>query len=128
MSLSEKEREAEFPVHIELGTEPGKGNSPMAMPENPKKKYYPTLYISGVKGLDQIPEEGCALIDFKRRSITVSDREGEKSGSVELEICTLCLQPEDEKSEDGGEHDAMNDMVDSLAQKAGVNTEEDDEE
>ena len=52
--MTSHEREAEFPVHIEVGKSMDKA-LPKLMGEHNKKvknkKFYPTLYISDIKGL-----------------------------------------------------------------------------
>lgn len=114
MHLTESQREKAFPIHLELGRSLNETVSPA--PEKPKKgkgkKYYPTLFIDSVAGLEQLPEEGCILIDYKRRSMTVSQRDGKATCSVELEIRTLCLPDEYEDTNDAEE------LVDELAKKA----------
>lgn len=72
--LSDAEREKAFPVHIELGDTPAE------------------LSISKVDGLDQLPDKGCALIEYTK--------EDDGEGGVTLTINTVCL-PED----GGGESD-----------------------
>lgn len=95
--LNEKEREAAFPVHIDLGHKAPE----MAVPGDSKRSdtkervYYPTLYIEGVKGLEQLPKEGCILIEFRRKRLSIEEREDEQeTAGVTLEVRALCL-PED---------------------------------
>jgi hypothetical protein len=93
------------------------------------KTYYPTLYISGVDGLGDLPKEGYALIYFRRKSLSITEGKdcgtipcgpmdsdspgGDKTTySADLEIQELCLP--DEESDDGG------DAIDAMAEKAGL--------
>jgi len=78
------------------------------MPESPdgkkakRRPYYPTLYISGIDGLGDLPKDGCALIEFHRNRLSVDTPEdGKNGGSVELQIKTLCLmEPKEGDGED----------------------------
>lgn len=96
MPLSEKEREAAFPVHIDLGQRlpdgPGMGIASKSSRSQAKSKlYYPSLHIEGVKGLEQLPEEGCILIEFKRMRLSIEERDGKPTTGATLEIHSLCL-------------------------------------
>jgi hypothetical protein len=124
--MTESEREKEFPIHIELGktaeinelTPAFKSGS-----KGKKNKYYPTLYISDIEGLEGIPEEGCVLIDFKRRSINVrTTQDGKTTTSVELEVRTICM-PDDYESEGD-----MDDVVDKMMKKSNSKKSEEDDE
>lgn len=116
--MTEHERSEEFPVHINVGKPMGKVLPEAMLMEDTKKKtklYYPTLYISDVKGLEKLPKEGCILVDFKRKSMHIHEIDGEEpTCSVELEIHTVCLPEEHE------DHNSAEDIVDDLAKKAGV--------
>jgi len=124
--MTESEREKEFPVHIELGKTADMGDFPMpgkSDSKGKKKKFYPSLYISDVEGLEDIPEEGCLLIDFKRRSINVRKNDaGKTTTSVELEVHTICM-PDDYESEGD-----MDDVVEKMIKKSNRKSEEDDED
>jgi hypothetical protein len=116
--MTSHEREAEFPVHIEVGKSMDKA-LPKIMGEHNKKvknkKYYPTLYISDIKGLEKLPKEGCILVDYVRKSMHIHEIDGEDpTCSVELEIHTVCLPEEQE------DHNSAEDLVDDLAKKAGI--------
>ena len=133
MSMNENERSEEFSVHIELGKKPNEGNGPAMVSPAGKdgkkpKVYYPTLYLSDIKGLDQLPKEGCALIDFKVVSTTSSMRDGKESTSCELEIHTLCLQPDGGDGEKKDEYGDTESAIDAMAKKAGIDTGGDSEE
>ncbi len=118
----------EFPIHIDLGKMPSEGDMPVAVDGGKKKKakpYYPTLYISGIEGLGDLPKDGCALIEFHRNRVSLDTPEdGDGNGSVELQIKTLCLM---EPSGDDGEDLAS--MLKKGLSAQGVDTgEETDEE
>lgn len=85
---SESERNDMFPNHIDLGREPPKDMPVPAGERTKEKKFYPRLYIDAVPGLEDLPKEGCILIEFKRKRLTIED--DDKAG-VELEIRGLCL-------------------------------------
>lgn len=129
---SEYSHKDEFPNEIDLGrTE----KVPVAVGETEKpktktKKFYPSLYISGVKGLEGLPKDGYALIKFKRKRLSVT--EGDDSGpfdtssdeddesrdtttySADLEVTELCLPDESESDGD------MESSIDTMAKKAGI--------
>lgn len=120
--MNESQREKAFPIHIELGKRPNSTSPIQVRDEMPSpKKYYPTLFISDVEGLEQLPEKGCILIDYKRRSLSIREEGGKTSASVELEIRTMCLP------EEYGEEDAE-DVVETLAKKAFKKDEDDEDE
>ena len=123
--MTESQREKEFPVHIELGKTAEIGELAVATEsesKGKKKKYYPSFYISDVEGLEGIPEEGCVLIDFKRRSIVRTDQNGKTTTSVELEVRTICM-PDDYESEGD-----MDDVVDKMIKKSNSKKSEEDDE
>lgn len=95
MPLTEKEREKAFPVHIDLGRKMAGPETAMAgnssRSEAKSKPYYPTLYLEGVKGLEQLPAEGCILIEFKRTRLSIEERDGKPTTGATLEIHSLCL-------------------------------------
>lgn len=123
----------EFPVQIDLGKMPDDGMLQPAVPEGKKgkkKPYYPTLYISGVSGLDSLPRDGYALIEFRRKNISVNTPDdGEPNASIELEVRSISLKDGEEESDD----DLKSAMAKALKGQ-GVDTEgyegeeEDDEE
>jgi hypothetical protein len=125
MPLSESQREQAFPVHIDLGKKMPEG-VPIALERDSKGKkpksklYYPTLYVEGVKGLEQLPEEGCILVEFRRKRLSIEERDGEKTSGVELEIHSLCL-PEDLP-------EIAADDLESVMKKAMDRDEEEDDE
>lgn len=99
-SLTAKQREEAFPVHIELGKDGGD----MAMPvpadavgkKGKSKKYFPTVYIDAIPGLEKLPKEGCMLVEFKRKELRI----GEDSAGVTLELHTICLMSEEAEEDD----------------------------
>jgi hypothetical protein len=124
--MNEKQRERAFPIHVDLGKKMNETQPAMPMdavkgtPE--KKKYYPTVYISDIPGLEDLPEEGCILVDYKRRSITINKRDGEATCSVELELRTICMPDDYDGSED------LSDIVDDLMSKSVGKSDEDEDE
>ncbi len=117
----------DFPIHIDLGKMPEEGMVAPASATGKKgklKPYYPTLYISGIEGLGDLPKDGCALIEFHRNRATLDTPEdGKEGGSVELQIKTICLM------EPGADDDG--DLASSIAKALkgqGVDTGEDDED
>ena len=118
--MTEHEREKEFPIHVELGKKFNDSLPGMLM-KNSKKEHYPTLYIGDVEGLENLPEEGCILVDFKRRSLSIHKREGKNpTCSVELEIRTICMPEEYEENAE--------DLVDELVKKAYKHDAEEEED
>jgi len=91
---------------------------------------YPSLFISGAANLESLPREGYALIHFKRRSITMGERDGEDCCSADLEIHEIRL-PEKSSDEETGD---MGDALTSMAKERGLlesyedETEEETEE
>ena len=123
--MTEEQREEAFPIHIELGRKMPKIEEVMEA-RNDSGKIYPTLYLSNVKGLEDLPEEGCMLVDFKRGSMTVHrNKDGKTTCSVEIECRTICLQ-----DEDGDEDDIVDYLFKKQAKKKALeeNTEDDDED
>lgn len=119
----------QFPISIDLAIQPKDMDMAMPMPSSKggkSKPIYPSLYISGVENLDSLPREGYALIHFKRRSMTVGDRDGESCCSADLEIHEIKL-PEAGSEEENGD---MADALKALAKDRGIDTGEegDDEE
>ena len=116
----------EFPHEIDLGKAPPT-DSLAAPSEGAKsakdKKYYPTLYISGIEGIEDLPKEGEALIYFRRRRIShEEDSKGAETSSAELEVTKLCLP---EKPEVGAEEDLGN-ALKKTAKEEGLEIDGDD--
>lgn len=109
----------DFPVSIDLEITPPEPVD-IAMVAGKKqgksKPMYPSLYISGVKNIETLPREGYALIHFKRRSLTMGEREGEECCSADLEIHEIRL-PEKGSEEEMGD---MGDAMTSLAKERGL--------
>ena len=84
-----------FPNEVDLAREvPDYGSSLEAGPSKPKKmrKDYPSLYISGVEGLESMPKEGWALIYYKRRRLSLEEnKDGDETSGADLEIQEICL-------------------------------------
>lgn len=116
----------DFPVSIDLAITPPKpvdldmvigkkGNS---------KPMYPSLYITGVDNIGDLPREGYALIHFKRRSMTMGERDGEECCSADLEIHEIRL-PEKGTPEEMGD---IGEALTSMAKKRGLIEGSDEEE
>ena len=112
--MTEEQREKAFPIHIELGRE--MSNVDMFSPsktkaKGKKKMVYPSLFISDIEGLEEIPDEGCMLVHFKRRGMSINkDDKNKTTASVELQIKTICLQDEEDEDTD--------DMIDKMFKKS----------
>lgn len=91
-----------FPVEIDLGKKREEYGSPVEVSKSEKKTYYPSLYMSDIKGISDIPKEGYALIRFKRGRRNFSDggEDDDASASVDLQIHSICLPEEDRDSGD----------------------------
>ena len=112
----------DFPVSIDLALDfPAMGEMPST--KKSSKKVYPSLYISGAKNLESLPREGYALIHFKRRSVTVGERDDEECCSADLEIHEIRL-PEKGDDEEMGD---MADALKSMAKERGLMEDESEE-
>ena len=98
------------------------GATPEPAQENSKepKVYYPSLYLNfdGVEKLDGLGETGEAIIKYKVVSKTISEREGEKYCSIDLEIHSITPKESSKKSS------PMDDIEEGL--KAEENYDEED--
>lgn len=107
----------EFPVSIDLAIDvPEMGTTVSEKKGAKSETMYPSLYISGVSNLESLPREGYALIHFKRRSITMGERDGEECCSADLEIHEIRL-PEKGSDEEMGD---MEDALTSIAKERGL--------
>lgn len=69
-------------------------SKPLSDDEKPKKVVYPNFYISEAPPeMGDIPADGFALVKYHVRERTVSDREGEKSARMEIEVHSFAVQP-----------------------------------
>lgn len=93
-----------------------------------QRKIYPSLYISGASGLEDLPREGYALIHFKRRSVTLGDRDGEECCSAELEVHEIRLPEKGGGEEMGDVADAMKSLAKEKGLDVGAMEDESDEE
>ncbi len=88
-----------------------------------KKKSYPTLYISGVKGLDL--STGEITFTAKGKVVSVSERETDRDGKTSEEYsCEIEVHSMSTDAEKGGLDSAM----DKIASKKYVEDTDDDEE
>jgi len=106
----------EFPISIDLSIKPPKNVVVTGGKKGDLKPMYPSLYISGADGLESLPREGYALIHFKRRSITMGERDDEACCSADLEVHEIRL-PEKDSGEDMGD---MADALKSMAAERGL--------
>lgn len=111
---------ADFPVSIDLEITPPKG-MPMEIGGKKGKPMYPSLYVSGAGGIENLPREGWALIHFKRRSLTMGERDDESCCSADLEIHEIRL-PENDSGEEMGD---MADAMKKMAKDKGIDTGDD---
>lgn len=120
----------EFPVSIDLAiTPPEPVDLDMVVGKKGKSKpMYPSLYISGVKNIEDLPREGYALIHFKRRSMTMGERDGEECCSADLEIHEIRLPEKGAAEEMGDMEDAMTSLAKERGLIEGADDEMDDEE
>ena len=64
------------------------------------KKYYPTVYIDAIPGLEKLPKEGCMLVHYVRKRLTLEDgADGEEQAGVTLELKRICLDGDAEDEE-----------------------------
>lgn len=134
--LSSDEREASFPVHVELGKEVDDYSSPVANPEkadkkskSKKKTVYPILYLDAADP-SKFPKSGCALIEFKRVGAHSTERDGqEPTSSVELEIHTICLPSAGQSDDNEGDiSDGMKKTAKDMGLDVGENAAEEKSE
>lgn len=119
---------------INLGKKCETCEVPTQMKSEKNKVYYPTLYISGIKGLDL--SVGDIEFHAKGKVISVSERESMRNGepsedySVEIEIREMVPMSMDEMNDSAsGLEDAMNSIAAKKSKKIMVieDTEEEDE-
>ena len=120
--------ESQFPVEIDLGMTPTATIeiSGMGMKKSAKamKPMYPTLYINAAENLDKLPKEGYALVYYKRRALTQTERESGVDMSADLEIQEICapeMSADDDKSD-------LESGLKSMAKGMGIDVGDDDEE
>ncbi|CAK0740454.1 hypothetical protein CCP3SC1_1200006 [Gammaproteobacteria bacterium] len=122
----------QFPISIDLAIHPEEmGVMPMSEPPSKGKKskpIYPSLYISGAKNLEALPREGYALIHFKRRSVTLGDRDGESCCSADLEVHEISLAEAGSDEDSGDMADAFRALAKDRGYDTGSQTDDDDDE
>ena len=121
----------QFPISIDLAIHPEEMGM-MSMPAPPSKSkkskpIYPSLYISGAKNLEALPREGYALIHFKRRSVTLGDRDGESCCSADLEVHEISLAEAGSDEDSGDMADAFRALAKDRGYDTGSQTDDDDE-
>jgi hypothetical protein len=88
------------------------------------KMHYPSLYMGNLKEVIDLPDEGEAIIKFKVTERAVTDRNGEKSCRLDLEVHSLSplsSSKETSSSKSGDLDSAMK------AIEAGLKSEESEE-
>lgn len=77
-------------MKIDLGQKsPSCGCAPTPCCDSGEKTYYPSLYLSGGQKLD-LPDEGTAVITFKKVSSGMDEREGQEPHyRCELEVRSI---------------------------------------
>ncbi len=111
---------------IDLGSSP---DDPEEVSEGdtkgPSKTYYPSLYVSDVDSLDEIPDTGTEF-EFTAKgtvvSKTISERDGEKCCSFEIEVQQITptgskVSAKQEDASDGLDK-AMDDVVEKKSKKS----------
>lgn len=76
---------------LDLGSKPESygGCSPCGPSDVPRKRYFPTVYISGQDKSIDLPDEGVATIEYKVRGRSMNERDGKKQHSADIEIRTI---------------------------------------
>ncbi len=111
---------------IDLGSKPGKEMSEAKVAQ--KEVYYPTLHLSNVDGLDELPEgEFTFTGKGKVISYTESTRDGKDTCSCELEIHSIKPTNKKVKKEKDAD-DRLNDSLNKIAKKKADAYEEDSED
>jgi len=119
----------DFPNHIDLGKTPDETDMPVSTSGKNKapKKYYPTLYLSNIPGLESLPKDGWALIRFHRSDLSLrTPAEGEDGASAELQVKELCLPDDQDDDEDIGS--AIAKALRNSGVNAGQEMDDEDEE
>ena len=97
--------EEEYPNEIDLGRKVKDYGECVpcdaaAVDEDEKTKVvYPSLYISDVPALLDLPKEGCCMIKYRRVGMSENERNGNESMSVELEILKICHADEEDDTD-----------------------------
>lgn len=111
---------------IDLGNKPGKEMSKEAAMA-PREVYYPTLHLSNVDGLDELPEgEFTFTAKGKVTSYTERVTDGKKSCSCELEVHNIKPSTKKMKKEKDAD-ERLDDSFDKIAKKKAKAYEEDEE-
>jgi hypothetical protein len=121
----------EFPISIDLAITPTVEPIGFDQPKGKSrelKPMYPSLYITGAKNLENLPREGYALIHFKRRSITMGDRDGEECCSADLEVHEISLPEKGDSEEMTDIGEALTAMAKTRGLIGGSDEEEEEEE
>lgn len=116
MEAETQSEHPDYPVEISLG-KPVKELMPALKgdkgPTTKQKIVYPCLYLSEIPGLESIPDEGHALIYFRKKRVTEDmESEGkEPEISVDLEIQEMHLPEQSEMEENDSMEKEMRSML-----------------
>jgi hypothetical protein len=124
--MTEPEANEDYPVSIDLGKKIEAIPAAATDDANPKnEKSYPSVYLSGIEGLEKLPPEGCVLVKYKLGDVTIRKPKGGGAPEVscEFQMQRICM-PDDmggygDDDSEGADGD-MGSIVDSMAKKAGV--------
>lgn len=76
--------------------------------EKEEKIWYPCLYLDGAEGIQDLDEEGEAIIRYKRKSITLNNDGKPPSGEIEIHSITP-TKSKTKKTEEDELEEAMRD-------------------
>lgn len=89
--------------------------SPAGESDSKDKMHYPTLYIDGGAELDGLPDEGEMTVKYKKASKTTSERDGESTTCVTLDILQILDAEASEGDEPENEDQSRESALDGLA-------------
>lgn len=115
---------------IDLGRKVSDLTTPMGASASRKGKsrvIYPTLYIDGVEGLEDLPKDFCAVVRCHRLELSVRDDEnGDEKTGAQLEVRSLKLCDD---QDGGGLEDAFAKLKPGeVADDSGYDYSEDEDE
>lgn len=74
---------------LDLGSKPEAYSSGCSPCDVPRRRYFPTVYISDQEKPIDLPDEGKAVIEYKVRGRSMNERDGKKRHSADIEIHTI---------------------------------------
>jgi hypothetical protein len=108
---------------MDLGTSLEKTSSPMGEESGKSKKYYPSIHISGVKGLEDLPD---GEFEFTGKGRVVSMTHNKKAGTCSCEIEVMDLEAGD-KAESADLEDSLDKVLTDKEESKNSEMEEEDE-